>query len=130
MMKFHPVKSIELGCCGAKWQHSHCLRNLVNNQSIPMCHSCGDEDVFRSCLQSNGIFVPEVALEQINVPNEQFSQAQFSLDSSCVPVTIDDSSSQGVSRANSCDVLSIATGSSDFLNVVTDNSAQSGSSQR
>lgn len=64
MGKFHPVSSVELGCCGRKWQHSKCLRYSLYNQNsdmyiTPICTSCGNEDEFHVFLKSNGIFVPE-----------------------------------------------------------------------
>lgn len=59
MGKFHPVTSVELSCCGTKWIHKKCLQHSVHKQNTPRCTTCGDEEQFRYCLQSNGIFVPE-----------------------------------------------------------------------
>lgn len=59
MGKFHPVTSVELSCCGTKWIHKKCLQHSVYKQNTPRCTTCGDEEQFRYCLQSNGIFVPE-----------------------------------------------------------------------
>ncbi|XP_055309508.1 uncharacterized protein LOC129573213 [Sitodiplosis mosellana] len=106
MGKFHPVTSVELGCCGTKWQHSQCLRELVHKQNTPMCQSCGNEEVFRSNLQSNGIFVPERNAVEL----EQTIDVQCTPDSGNAVIDLNDSlSSLGMSTPNSCDTLSVAT---------------------
>lgn len=60
MGKFHPVSSVELQCCDDKWYHSQCVKDMVYKQTIPRCRNCGDENNFRTFLNRNGVFVPDM----------------------------------------------------------------------
>lgn len=60
MKEFHPVTSIELDCCGSKWYHRNCFKNLSHErQGNFCCPNCDDSDGFHHSMQKNGIYVYE-----------------------------------------------------------------------
>lgn len=70
MGDFNIISSIEYPCCSSRWRHISCMKRLAFEKRDDFCCDiCGDADMFRQFMLTNGIYIPNGLVYGITCAN-------------------------------------------------------------